>query len=283
VSPHTGRHFFAGPQPMIIASWNINSVRKRIAQLERLAEQSGADVICLQETKASVEAFPAAEVAAMGYAYQALSGFGGYNGVAILSRLPLDNVNRYPHCGRNDARHISATISDLSVHSLYIPAGGELACTERNPKFAHKLKFVDAVADHFAGHHGYRDSIVVAGDFNVAPLPADVWDHVKLSRIVTHTPIEIAALERMKRSLQFIDTLREVVPEDDPVFTWWSYRAADWQAANKGRRLDHIWVTQPLKPRIAAVEVLTDIRHWTPPSDHVPVILKLRPVTDAPP
>ncbi len=261
---------------LTIASWNINSVRKRLGQLERLAEETEADVICLQETKAKVEAFPAAEIAAMGYPHQAVAGFGGYNGVAILSKLPLSEIDRYPHCGRDDARHISATVEGISVHSLYVPAGGELPDIERNPKFAHKLKFVEAVAEHFAGRHGYRDSLVVAGDFNVAPLPSDVWDHVKLSRIVTHTPIEIAALERMKRSLQFIDTLREVVPAGDPVFTWWSYRAADWQAANKGRRLDHIWVTQPLKARIAGVEVLTDIRHWTPPSDHVPVILKLR-------
>jgi len=260
---------------LTIASWNINSVRKRLPQLERLAETCGADVICLQETKTNVEAFPAAAIAELGYVHQAVSGFGGYNGVAILSKLPLADINRYPHCGRNDARHISASIEDLSVHSLYIPAGGDLPDIARNPKFAHKLKFIEAVADHFAGNHGYRDAMVVAGDFNVAPLPADVWDHVKLSRIVTHTPIEIAALERMKRALQFIDTLREVVPADDPVFTWWSYRAADWQAANRGRRLDHIWVTQPLKSRIAGVEVLTDIRHWTPPSDHVPVILKL--------
>ena len=277
--PHTGRRFFGVSVMLIIASWNINSVRKRISQLGRLAEEAGADVICLQETKASDEAFPAAEVAAIGFPHQAVAGFGGYNGVAILSKQPLGNVNRYPHCGRNDARHISADVAGLSMHSLYIPAGGELPCIERNPKFAHKLKFVDAVADHFAGTHGYRDHVVLAGDFNVAPLPADVWDHVKLSRIVTHTPIEIAALERMKRSVQFIDTLREVVPDDDPVFTWWSYRTADWQAANKGRRLDHIWVTQPLKSRIAGVEVLTDIRHWAPPSDHAPVILKLSAAT----
>jgi len=261
---------------LTIASWNINSVRKRVAQLARLAEESAADIICLQETKANDDVFPAREVADMGYEHQALAGFGGYNGVAVLSKLPLANIRRYPHCERNDARHISATIAGVDVHSLYIPAGGDLACVERNPKFAHKLKFIDAVADHFAGNHGYRDAMVIAGDFNVAPLPSDVWDHLKLSRIVTHTPIEIAALERLKRSLQFIDTLREVVPADDPVFTWWSYRAADWQAANKGRRLDHIWVTQPLKARIAGVEVLTDIRHWTPPSDHVPVILKLK-------
>ncbi len=260
---------------LTIASWNINSVRKRVAQLERLAEASNADVICLQETKASDEAFPCEAARAMGYEHQALSGYGGRNGVAILSRLPLTDIDRHHHCDRADARHISATVAGLSVHSLYVPAGGQEPDPEINPKFAHKLKFIETVADHFAGRHGYRDPLIVAGDFNVAPLPADVWDHVKLSRIVTHTPIEIAALERMKRSLQFIDTLREVVPENDPVFTWWSYRAGDWQAANKGRRLDHIWVTQPLKQRIANVEVLTDIRHWTPPSDHVPVILKL--------
>jgi len=270
------------PRRMLtIATWNINSVRRRLGQLEQLAELSGADVICLQETKASVEAFPTAAIAAMGYAHQAVSGYGGYNGVAILSKQPLANVNRYPHCGRNDARHISAAVGEgdaaVSVHSLYVPAGGQLPDIETNPKFAHKLKFVEAVADHFAGNHGYRDALVVAGDFNIAPLPADVWDHVKLSRIVTHTPIEIAALERMKRALQFIDALREVVPAGDPVFTWWSYRAGDWQAANKGRRLDHIWVTLPLKDRIAGVEVLTDVRNWMPPSDHVPVILKLRP------
>ena len=268
---------------LTIASWNINSVRKRLAQLERLAEATAADVICLQETKAAVEDFPTGEIAAMGYAHQAVSGFGGYNGVAILSRLPLSGITRHGHCDREDARHISATVAGMSIHSLYVPAGGEIPDPARNPKFAHKLKFVDAVADHFAGHHGYRDSVVVAGDFNVAPLPADVWDHVKLSRIVTHTPMEIAALERMKRALQFIDTLREVVPADDPVFTWWSYRAADWQAANKGRRLDHIWVTQPLRDHIAAVEVLTDIRHWTPPSDHVPVVLKLKAGAPLPP
>ena len=137
-------------QMITIASWNINSVRKRLALLERLAEHTSADVICLQETKANVEFFPAAEIAAMGYAHQAVSGFGGYNGVAILPKLPLTDIDRYPHCGRDDARHISATVDGISVHSLYVPAGGELACVERNPKFAHKLKFVDAVADHFA-------------------------------------------------------------------------------------------------------------------------------------
>ena len=163
----------------------------------------------------------------------------------------------------------------MTVHSLYVPAGGQIPDLETNPKFAHKLRFVDAVADYFAARHGLRDAAIVAGDFNIAPLPMDVWNHARLSRVVTHTPLEIAALERMKRTLYFIDAVREIVPPDDPVFTWWSYRTADWQTANKGRRLDHIWVTPALKARIAAVEVLTDVRHWLPPSDHVPVLLRL--------
>ena len=265
---------------LCIASWNVNSVRKRMHQVERLVDDTGADIICLQETKCSEAAFPAAALAELGYPHQAYAGQSGYNGVAILSKLPLTAIQRHHHCGRDDARHISARVAfggdTVTIHSLYVPAGGQIPDMELNPKFAHKLKFVDAVGDYFAASHGLRDLAVVAGDFNIAPLPADVWDHRKMSRIVTHTPIEVEALERLKRSLYFIDALREVVAADDPVFTWWSYRAADWQAANKGRRLDHIWVTPALKAHIAAVEILSDVRHWQPPSDHVPVVLKLR-------
>jgi len=283
VPPHRAQFFGILPRVMLsIASWNINSVRRRIAQFERLVDTASPDVICLQETKANVEHFPAQAIADLGYPHQAVAGFGGYNGVAVLSKFPLFNIKIHSHCDRNDARHISAHVKHegfeaLDIHSLYIPAGGEIPDIEKDVKFAHKMRFLDAVADFFAGSYGYRDPMVVAGDFNVAPLPADVWDHVKLSRIVTHSPIEIAALERMKRALQFIDTLREVVPENDPVFTWWSYRAADWQQANRGRRLDHIWVTPPLKDCIAHVEVLTDVRNWSPPSDHAPMLLKLKP------
>jgi exodeoxyribonuclease-3 len=275
----------AEPRPLTIVTWNINSIRKRVDGLARLAEATDADVICLQETKVDGAFFPADTVTAMGYVHQAIAGQPGYNGVAILSRWPLHDIVRHHHCERQDARHISATVrpedgapldTPLSIHSLYVPAGGDIPDVEKNPKFAHKLRFIDAVADHFAGGYGFRDPMVLAGDLNVAPLPSDVWDHVRLSKIVTHTPIEIAALERLKRSLAFIDAVREVVPADDPVFTWWSYRAADWQAVNKGRRLDHIWVTVPLKDRIAGVDVMVDVRHWQPPSDHVPVLLKLR-------
>jgi len=263
-----------------IASWNINSVRRRLSQLERLVDEVQPDVICLQETKCTTDECPAGDICNIGFPYQAVAGFGGYNGVCILSRFPLQSIQKHPHCERDDARHMSADaqLPDgrlISVHSVYVPAGGDIPDAEINQKFAHKLKFVDEISDFFAGHFGFRDNLVVAGDLNIAPLPSDVWDHKKLSRIITHTPIEIAALDRFKRSLNFIDTLREIVPADDPVFTWWSYRAADWQAANKGRRLDHIWVSPPLKDYIGGVEVLTDVCNWTPPSDHVPIVLKL--------
>jgi exodeoxyribonuclease-3 len=266
---------------LTIATWNVNSVRRRLSLCERLAELTAADVICLQETKCSDAAFPGELFARLGYVHQAYAGQTSYNGVAILSRVPLTKVRRYQHCGKTDARHISAEVDSggdpLTVHSIYVPAGGDLPDAALNPKFAHKLSFIDALGDLFAAEHGLRDLAIAAGDFNVAPLPTDVWDHAKLSRMVTHTPIEIAALERMKRSLYFIDAVREMVPHEDPVFTWWSYRAADWQAMNRGRRLDHIWVTPALKERIASVEVLTDVRHWQPASDHVPVVLKLAP------
>jgi exodeoxyribonuclease-3 len=265
---------------LTVASWNINSLRRRLGQVDRLAELTAADVICLQETKVSDAHFPAAEIAAFGYPHQVFHGRGGRNGVAILSRRPLSDFARHAHCGRDDARHVSAVLSHggsaITVHSLYVPAGGQVPDLALNPKFAYKLDFVEAVGDFFAGAHGLRDAAIVAGDFNIAPLPADVWDHAKLSRIVTHTPMEIAALERMKRALYFVDTVRELVPADDPVFTWWSYRAADWQAANKGRRLDHVWVTPALKALVSGVEILVDVRNWTPPSDHVPVVLKLQ-------
>lgn len=266
---------------LTIATWNINSIRKRIAQLDRLVDLAAPDVICLQETKCEDALFPKKEIADIGYVHQAYAGQRAYNGVAVLSKIPLSNAEVHRHCGRDDARHMSVTVGNgdaaVTVHNLYVPAGGQIPDRELNPKFDHKLKFVDAVADFFAGQHGLSDAAVVAGDFNIAPLPSDVWDHTRMSRLVTHTPIEIAALERMKRALYFIDALREVHPTDNPVFTWWSYRAADWQAANKGRRLDHIWVTPALKGRIANVDVLTDVRHWTPASDHVPVVLTLTP------
>ena len=164
----------------------------------------------------------------------------------------------------------------IGVHCVYIPARGDVPDRDINPKFNYKLRYLDALPDHFAETYGFHDPMTFAGDLNVAPLPADVWDHAKLRKVNTHTEIEIAALERLKRSLNWIDTQRQVSGDEDSVFTWWSYRAADWETVNKGRRLDHIWVTPGLKDSVVDVEVLTAVRHWVPPSDHAPVLILLR-------
>jgi exodeoxyribonuclease-3 len=272
-----------------LLSWNVNSVRRRLDHLEQVINRWNPDVICLQELKATERDMPTAAIAAAGYPHQAVSAQAGYNGVAILSRHPLSDVEAFTWAGRDDARHVFARVAfpdqgreqdqepeqNLGVHCVYVPAGGDVPDRETNPKFDYKLRYLDALADHFAGSYGFRDPMVLAGDLNVAPLPSDVWDHAKLRTVITHTEIEIAALERLKRSLNWIDTQRQVAGEEDPVFTWWSYRAANWEAVNKGRRLDHIWVTPGLKDRIADVEVLTAVRHWIPPSDHAPVRLIL--------
>ncbi|MEQ9111878.1 MAG: exodeoxyribonuclease III [Rhodospirillaceae bacterium] len=274
-APRSTRPHF--DQPLRLISWNVNSVRRRLDQVIRVIDRWEPDVICLQELKAKEDVVPVDALAAAGYTHQAIAAQPGYNGVAILSRLPLTDTETFTWAERDDARHVFARIaaSGIGVHCVYVPAGGDIPDRVVNPKFDYKLRYLDALSDHFAGNYGFRDPMIMAGDLNVAPLPADVWDHAKLRNIITHTDIEIAALERVKRSLHWIDTQREVTTEDDPVFTWWSYRAADWEATNKGRRLDHIWVTPGLKDRIDDVEVLTAVRHWIPPSDHAPVMLTL--------
>ena len=110
----------------------------------------------------------------------------------------------------------------IGVHCVYIPAGGDVPDRDINPKFDHKLRYLDALSNHFAGTYGFHDPMIFATDLNVAPLPADVWDHAKLRKVTTHTEIEIAAFERLKRSLNWIDTQRQVSGDEDPVFTWWS-------------------------------------------------------------
>jgi exodeoxyribonuclease-3 len=118
--------------------------------------------------------------------------------------------------------------------------------------------------------------MVVVGDFNIAPLEHDVWSHKQMMDVVSHTPVEIERLSAMQRSIGWLDAVRHFVPDDEKLYTWWSYRAKDWSAANRGRRLDHIWVTQPLAGSLRNHQILREARGWEPkPSDHVPVLVDL--------
>lgn len=260
--------------PLTVCTWNVNSIRIRLPQLERLVRAEAPDVICLQEIKCTNAHFPWAAVEDLGYPHMAVHGMKGYNGVAILSKRPLEAVQKPMWCARDDCRHVAAVVDGVEIHNLYVPAGGEVPDPEVNPKFAHKLRFLRDLADWFRGTGTRRAPALLTGDLNVAPLPADVWDHRKLRRVITHTPIEVAHLDDLRASLDWIDVARHFVPPDEHLFTWWSYRG-DWRQANRGRRLDHIWATPALRDRLTGFDIVTDARGWEPPSDHVPVIARL--------
>jgi len=215
-----------------------------------------------------------------GYPHILAHGMKGYNGVAILSRLPLADGATRSWCGKDDCRHVYASVAadgmePVELHNLYIPAGGDVPNAATNPKFAHKLDFLTALARWWRVRHRTRPRMVALGDFNVAPLETDVWSHQRLKSVVTHTPVEIDHLERAMKAGRWIDAVRHFVPPSAPLYTWWSYRTPDWRNADKGRRLDHIWVTAALEPELTDASVLRHARGWQPPSDHVPVTVTL--------
>jgi exodeoxyribonuclease III len=262
---------------MRIATWNINSVRLRLGLVERLLDTWAPDVLCLQEIKVINGLFPVESFKARGYHHLHVKGMKGYNGVALISRLPLTDCGARNWCDLDDSRHIFAKLPNgVELHNFYIPSGGDVPDPEQNSKFANKLRFVDEMTSWWGEARGADRPMIAVGDFNIAPLPQDVWNHKALLDVVSHTPAETTRLEAMRQSIDWVDSSRYFVPETEKLYTWWSYRAKDWQAANRGRRLDHIWVTQPLKPLLRSHFIVQEARGWEPkPSDHVPVILDL--------
>ena len=134
---------------------------------------------------------------------------------------------------------------------------------------------VQELTDYFGARAGDGARIVLLGDLNIAPLETDVWSHRQLLNVVSHTPVETEAMIRWQRSYGFVDAVRTVIPPERKLYTWWSYRNRDWAASNRGRRLDHIWLSPALAPGLVTAEVLREARGWAEPSDHVPVTVEL--------
>jgi exodeoxyribonuclease-3 len=263
---------------MRIVSWNINSVRLRMPIVAQLTETVKPDVLCLQETKATDDVFPREALAALGYEHMRFRGMKGYNGVAILSRLPLGDGGSRDWCGKEDARHVAAKLpGGIELHNFYIPSGGDEPDPAVNDKFAHKLDFLCELATWWRDHRDDKAKRIMVGDFNIAPLETDVWSHKQLLKIVSHTPIEVEHLDKVQSAHDWVDAIRHFVPEEEKIYSWWSYRSRDWAASDRGRRLDHIWVTQALKPALKSGAILREARGWEKPSDHVPVIVDLEP------
>ena len=264
-----------------LATWNINSVRLRMPLVEQFVQSHGPDVICLQETKCHDSEFPTGDFKRLGYPHLAINGQKGYHGVCVASRLPIASIYKHEFCAMGDARHIAVTFAagvagstPITVHNFYVPAGGDEPDSQANPKFAHKLAFLDEMAAWMRQSRLAAEHAVIVGDLNVAPLETDVWNHKSMLKIVSHTPVETEKLGHVMKSGPWVDAMRTFVPPDERLVTWWSYRSADWAAANKGRRLDHVWASEKLAGSIRTMTVVKDARGWDRPSDHVPVVVE---------
>jgi len=262
-----------------IATWNINSVRLRIDLVARFLNEQKPDALCLQETKCPDGQFPLGEFRKLGYEHIALNGQKGYHGVAVVSRLPIVEAVPREFCDKGDSRHMRVRLGGradgLEIHNFYVPAGGDEPDPAINDKFAHKLAFVDEMAAWFAADGVAAGRAILVGDLNIAPLEHDVWSHKALVNVVSHTAVEVEKLNRAQAAGPWIDALRRFVPAEQKLYTWWSYRSPDWAKADKGRRLDHVWVSPALAGRVEGMRVLRDARGWERPSDHAPVIVDL--------
>ena len=259
---------------MRIATWNINSVRLRIHHVLRFIKEWNIDVMCLQETKTEDKFFPINDFSEIGMIHQSFRGEKSYNGVAILSKIPIKTKSFQLWCGYEDTRHNCVTLeNNINIHNFYIPAGGDIPDVKLNEKFHHKLNFVKEMIKFFSLLK-HKNSILV-GDLNIAPFENDVWSHKQLLNVVSHTPMETDLLLKLMKSSNWIDVGRKFFPKDEKLYSWWSYRNKDWKKSNRGRRLDHIWVSKDLDNISKSFLSCKEIRDWEKPSDHVPLILEL--------
>ncbi|MDA8586420.1 exodeoxyribonuclease III [Rhodobacteraceae bacterium] len=252
-----------------IATWNINSVRLREGLVQDLMRDEGPDVLCLQECKSPVEKIPLEGFQALGYTHMVARGQKGYNGVAIFSKLPIEDVGGRDWAGLGHARHVAGRLENgVTIHNFYVPAGGDKADRAVNEKFGQKLDFLTEMRDAYRFDKPKKSILV--GDLNIAPRADDVWDHKKLLKVVSHTPIEVEHLTQVQNAGGWVDVTRANIPEG-PLFSWWSYRSPDWEGADKGRRLDHIWATDDIGSAGHSSKILREVRGWVQPSDHAPV------------
>ena len=257
-----------------ILSWNVNSIRARLEHLANISKRLVPDIICLQETKVTNDQFPKKMINDIGYNFIYLNGIKAYNGVCILSKIEAKETNSINWCNQSDGRHIQANINGLNIHSIYIPAGGEIPDLEKNKKYKHKIDFLDELTS-WSKKKKNRSS-VICGDLNIAPLEDDVWSHKQLKNVVSHTLLERNKLIEFQKSGNWCDIIRKMLKPGENLFTWWSYRSPNFKKSNKGRRLDHAWVSDDLNDGIKKVSIFKEAREWERPSDHVPIIIEMK-------
>jgi exodeoxyribonuclease-3 len=252
-----------------LATWNINSVRLREELVLKLLREEAPDVLCLQECKSPVDKIPTEGFAALGYTHMVARGQKGYNGVAILSKIPLVDAGGMDWADLGHARHVAGRLENgVVIHNCYVPAGGDIPDRAVNEKFGQKLDYLTQMRDHF--REDLPQKSILVGDLNIAPREDDVWDHKALLKIVSHTPIEVQHFTDVMEAGAWADVTRADIP-NGRLYSWWSYRASEWDSADKGRRLDHIWASRDIANAGHSSRILRGARGWTQPSDHAPV------------
>lgn len=259
---------------MKIVSWNVNGLRSILGKgLLEFWNAEKPDVLCLQETKVANDIFPHGLFEQLGYTHRILNGQRMHHGVATISRVPLEGAWRYDWQDNGEARHIGVRLPNgVLLENVYVPAGGDVPDREVNPKFGQKMDFIERMT---RWSEGLKEPAVIVGDFNVAPLDCDVWNHKALLDVVSHTPMEVDALNRLQQSHDWVDLGRHFNPAPEKFFTWWSYRNIDWRLSDRGRRLDHIWASPSVAKQATGFEAIRDARDWGKPSDHIPQIVTL--------
>lgn len=258
-------------QDIKIATWNVNSIRTRLPILIEWVREENPDIILLQELKCTNEQFPREELSNLGFNL-AIHGQKTYNGVAILSRFPIEDVTN-TLADITDSRYIEAVISlennVIRVASVYVPNGSEVG----SEKYIYKLKFMDHLYGHLKELLKFEEIMIIGGDFNIAPENIDLYDHNKLQDSLCFT-IEERNKYRKIMNLGFIDSYRALYPEKQE-FTWWDYRAGSWQK-NHGMRIDYHLCSPEAADLIIATEMSTKLRNMEKASDHVPVVTTLK-------
>jgi exodeoxyribonuclease III len=262
-----------GSAGMRIATWNVNSIKQRLDHLATFVKSADPDVVCLQELKCVDEAFPRSEVEALGYNVET-HGQKAYNGVAILSKRPLEDVRRGLPGDESDeqARYLEGVISTstgaLRIASIYLPNGNPIG----TPKFDYKLAWMDRLRAHARSLLALEEPLVLCGDYNVIPEPADAYDPGAWTKDALFQP-ESRAKFRELINLGFIDAVRAC--SDQPgLYSFWDYQAGAFQR-NNGIRIDHLLLSAQAQDKLRTTSIRKEVRGWDKPSDHVPVIVDL--------
>jgi exodeoxyribonuclease-3 len=258
---------------MRIATWNVNSIKQRLDNAASWLAERQPDVVCLQETKCVDDAFPREALESLGYNV-AIHGQKGFNGVAILSKTPFDEVTaRLPGDGDDEqARFLEAVISTASgvlrVASIYLPNGNP----PDTDKYTYKIKWMDRLLGYARERMALEEPLIMAGDYNVIPAPADARNPSAWEGDALYLP-QTRGRFRSLINLGLTDAVRAASDSAD-LYTFWDYQAGAWQK-NNGIRIDHILMSPQATDRFVSASIDRHVRSWEKPSDHVPVVIEL--------